>query len=239
MKDIVDITGVSVVSAGLSDAKVSMYVKVAIAFGLQAIADAMRETWGYLAAFDCATYHSTSYMDIRLRFFWKDAIVNLHLLALPMFERHSGEYIFDLFNRLLSVLDPAWRQTIVGVTTDGAANMTGSNCGAVSRIERETFQGFYRAWCGLHQLDIVVQRAVSKLYDDKFYGRLTALIGYLRRKQIFTQEMASKCPKVATTLWLSLGKVSARLVTKICAITEYLQEKYPCCQPGSAWWVLL
>jgi hypothetical protein len=73
----------------------------------------MRETWGYSDAFDCTTYHSTSYMDIRLRLFRKDAIVNLHLLALPMFERHSGEYIFDLFSRLLSVLDPAWRRKIV------------------------------------------------------------------------------------------------------------------------------
>jgi hypothetical protein len=152
LKDIADVTGVSVASAGLSCAKVSIYVKVAIAFGVQAIADAMRETWGYSAAFYCATYHSTTYMDIRVRLFRNDAIVNLHLLALPMFERHSGEYIFDLFNRLLSVLDPNWRQKIVGVTTDGAANMTGSDSGAVSRIERETFQGFYRAWCGLHQL---------------------------------------------------------------------------------------
>jgi hypothetical protein len=143
----------------------------------------MRDTWGYSAAFDCATYHSTSYMDIRVRLFRKDAIVNLHLLALPMFERHSGEYIFDLFDRLLSVLDPAWRKQIVGVTTDGAANMTGSDRGAVSRIEREACQGFYRAWCGLHQLDIAVQRAVSKLYNDKFYGQLTALIGNLRRQQ--------------------------------------------------------
>jgi hypothetical protein len=77
---------------------------------------------------------------------------------------------------------------IVGVTTDGNANMTGSDRGAVSHIERETFQGLYRSWCGLHQLDIFVQRAVSKLYDDKFYGQLTALIAtsagskYLHKK---------------------------------------------------------
>jgi hypothetical protein len=82
LKEIADVTGVSVVSAGLSDAKVSMYAKVAIDFGVQAIADAMRETWGYSAAFDCATYHSTSYMDIRVRLFWKDAVNSLHLLAL-------------------------------------------------------------------------------------------------------------------------------------------------------------
>jgi hypothetical protein len=93
LKDVSDVTGVSAISAGLSDAKVSMYAKVAISFDVQAIADAMRDTWGYSAAFDCATYHSTSYVDIRVRLFRNDAIVNLHLLALPMFERHSGEYI--------------------------------------------------------------------------------------------------------------------------------------------------
>jgi hypothetical protein len=46
LKDIVDVTGVSVVSVGLSDAKFSMCAKDVIAFGVQAIADAMRETWG-------------------------------------------------------------------------------------------------------------------------------------------------------------------------------------------------
>jgi hypothetical protein len=44
VKVIADVTGVSFVSAGLSDAKFSMYAKGAIAFGVQAIADAMRET---------------------------------------------------------------------------------------------------------------------------------------------------------------------------------------------------
>jgi hypothetical protein len=136
LKDVADITGVFVISAGLSDAKVSMYAKVAIAFGVQAIANAMRDTWGYSAAFDCATYHSTSFMDIRVRLYRKDAIVNLHPSARPMFARHSGEYTFDLFDRLLSMLDPAWK-TIVGVTTDGAENMTCNDRSAVSRIERE------------------------------------------------------------------------------------------------------
>jgi hypothetical protein len=82
---------------------------------------------------------------------------------------------------------------IVDVPPDGAANMTGSDRGVVSRIEREACHGFYRAWCGLNQPDIFVQRAVSKLCDDKFYGQLTAFIGYLHRQQIFIQEIASKC----------------------------------------------
>jgi hypothetical protein len=193
---------------------------------MQAIAGAMRETRGYPAAIDCARYHTTSYMDIRVRLFRNDAIVDLHLLAPPMFERHSGEYIFDLFGRLLSVLDPAWRQNCWR-NRRWCCEHAGSDRGAVSRIEREGRQGFYRAWCGLHQLDIVVQRAVSKLYDDKFYEQLTARIGYLRRQQIFIQEMASKCPKIVSTRWSPVAKVSAWLVTKICVLSEYLQEKQP------------
>jgi hypothetical protein len=75
-------------------------------------------------------------MDIRVQLFRKDAIVNRHRLARPMFERHSDD-ILVLFGLLLSVLDRAWSKKNVGVTTDGAANMTGSDRGAASRIECE------------------------------------------------------------------------------------------------------
>jgi hypothetical protein len=142
-------------------------------------------------------------MDIRVQLFQKDAIVNRHRLARPMFERHSDD-ILVLFGLLLSVLDRAWSKIIVGITTDAAANMTGSDRGAASRIECEACKRFYRTWCGLHQLDIVVQRAVSKLYDDKFYGQLTAFIEYLRRQQILYNKWCRNAQRVqlrAGCLW--------------------------------------
>jgi hypothetical protein len=60
-------------------------------------------------------------------------------------------------------MDPNWKTKIIGVTTDGAANMIGCHCGVVTKIQNVALKdGFYRIWCLLHQLDLIVQRCVTK-----------------------------------------------------------------------------
>jgi hypothetical protein len=49
-----------------------------------------------------------------------------------MSERHTGEYVFRLFERIFNVPEPSWATMLVGATTDGARNMTGSHRGAVT-----------------------------------------------------------------------------------------------------------
>jgi hypothetical protein len=117
--------------------------------------------------------------------------------------------------------------------------MTGSHRGAVTFIERACLPGFYRAWCGLHQLDLVVQRAVSTLLGEEFYTSLTSLIGYLRRQMTFVAYMKAKCPRVVTTRWLSLGKASAWLVRNVIEVHAHINEREPACASSSAWWVTL
>jgi hypothetical protein len=164
-------------------------------------------------------------------------IKNIHVLALPMFERHTGDYMYNLFSDLYEILDPRWKQKLIGVTTDGAANMTGCHRGCITRIQQEAIRdGFYRIWCALHQLDILIQKCITMFFNDEFYGHLTSLIGYLRRQQILVQNMKTKCPKVADTRWLSLGKVCKWLCSNKTVINEYLDEKQPTCKPPMHWW---
>jgi hypothetical protein len=120
--------------------------------------------------------------------------------------------MFRHFERTFNVLEPSWAKKLVGATTDGPRNMTGSHRGAVTFIERACLPGYYRAWRGLNQLDLVVQHAVSTLLEDEFYSSLTSVIGYLRRQLTFVADMKARCPQVVTTRWLSLGKASARLL---------------------------
>jgi hypothetical protein len=53
---------------------------------------------------------------------------NLHLVARPMRERHTGEYQYDLIVAAINVLAPEWRHQMIGVATDGASAMTGWVC---------------------------------------------------------------------------------------------------------------
>mmetsp|Transcript_11331 Transcript_11331/g.22934 ORF Transcript_11331/g.22934 Transcript_11331/m.22934 type:complete len:395 (+) Transcript_11331:531-1715(+) len=169
----------------IHQADVISYARILVAFSLQGIKDLLSRTWCYSVAFDGSTHQHTSYLDIRARVYHDRKIKNIHVIALPMFARHTGEYMYNLFRELFDILDPLWKQKLVGVTTDGARSMTGTHRGAVTRIQNDASQeGFYRIWCALHQLDIVVQKCITKYFNDKFYNVLTAVIGYLRRQQM-------------------------------------------------------
>jgi hypothetical protein len=107
--------------------------------------------------------------------------------------RHRANILFRRFERIFNVLEPPWAKKLVGTTTDGASNMTGSHRGAVTFNERACLPGFYRAWCGLHQLDLEVQRAVSTLLEEEFYSSPISLTGYLRRQMAFVEDMKATC----------------------------------------------
>ena len=222
----------------LSVLKIIAYICTLLAISLQDIKDLLSRTWCYSVAFDGSTYQHTSYLDIRIRVYNNGDIRNIHIVALPMFERHTGEYMYELFENLFNILDPLWKTKLVGVTTDGAANMTGRHRGVVTKIQNSVLpEGFYCIWCALHQLDIVVQQCVTKYFNDDFYSGLTGLIGYLRRQQSLVQRMKMKCPKVADTRWLSLGKVCKWFCKHKSDISEYLNEKNPTCKPATQWWL--
>ena len=108
----------------------------------------------------------------------------------------------------------------------------------VTKIQNSALpNGFYCIWCALHQLDIVIQNSVTTYFNDDFYSGLTGVIGYLRRQQNLVQRMKAKCPKVADTRWLSLGKVCKWFCKHRVQILEYLDEKNPSCKPENHWWI--
>jgi hypothetical protein len=89
--------------------------------------------------------------------------------------------MYDLFSNFFDCMDPNWKTKIIGVTTDGAANMIGCHREVVTKILSVALKdGFYRIWCLLHQLDLIVLRCVTKFFNNDFYGDLTCLISYLR-----------------------------------------------------------
>jgi hypothetical protein len=80
---------------------------------------------------------------------------------------------------------------------------------------------------------------MSSLGEDTFYATSTAVIGHLRRQQKIVANRKSTFPNVATTRWLSLGRVTKWLSTHRDAVIRHLDEKTPACAPPPSWWVLL
>ncbi|KAI2498048.1 hypothetical protein MHU86_16421 [Fragilaria crotonensis] len=91
----------------MSPQKVSSYVRIACAANLQTISAILKDSWAFSIALDGGNKSDTSYLDVRLRVVSNHGVLlNLHLLAIPMRERHTGEHMFELVSTALDNLSP-------------------------------------------------------------------------------------------------------------------------------------
>src|SRR6266496_269819 len=118
------------------------------------------------------------------------------------------EYMYNLVARFLDVLSPVWHSKLIGLSSDGAPVMTGEYNGVITQIEQSVPNDHkvYRTWCGLHQLDLVMQHGYKKLMDGKFLKITNKFIAHLRMQGRLITEMRCKCPALATR-WVIMGKV--------------------------------
>jgi hypothetical protein len=87
-----------------------------------------------LLAGDKSTHRSQSFFDLRIHVYYHDELVNLHLVAMPMFEHHSVVNIFNLIAKFMDALYIKWRAKLICVSTDGDNTMTSHHAGIVTRL---------------------------------------------------------------------------------------------------------
>ncbi|CAM6071493.1 unnamed protein product [Sphagnum tenellum] len=179
-----------------------------------------------------------SMLDLRIRIPVNGDIHNFHMLAILMFAEHSGKEMFKLLSDSLSALDLDWKMKIVGITTDGAASMTRVRKGIVSRIQAVAAKGLIRVWCGAHQLDLALKKALGHL-PETFLTTLTTMIAYLRHQQKLISKMKSKSPYYITVQWSSLCQVVSWYVKHQEKVKAFLVEKEVVWAPSEQWWLTL
>ena len=148
-----------------------------------------------------------------------------------MFTCHTGEQIYLHAKKILDILCPEWQSIMLSITTDGEKEMTGHVQGVATRFEQAPLPGFFRIWCGLHQLDLVLQQFYAALMDKSFYGILTNPISYLQQQFNLIAKMKTKAKTVADTRWESMSKVSNWFKVHQVQLLQYLEEKNPICKP--------
>jgi hypothetical protein len=126
---------------GINDHNVGQYVRALVATNLTKIADLLLHpsVWAFSIAGDGSTHRNSSFFDMRIRICVNGILSNLHLVAIPMFERHTAENIFNLIVRFLDALNGTttiWRAKLMSVSTDGENRMTGCHRGVVTRLEQ-------------------------------------------------------------------------------------------------------
>jgi hypothetical protein len=222
----------------LNEDKVSKIVRSCAVLNLSRLSAILDHTWAFALAFDEATHHGASCIDVRLRIYWRGDIHDIHACLVPLMGRHTGEAIHNLVRRLLDGLHPAWEPKLIGCTTDGTASMTGKFSGAVSRFGRGALDKFFRAWCGLHQMAIPVKEAFQAIDEGRWLLQVTSIISHLRRQYTWIAEVGSTCPFLVLTRWLSMGTFTAWIIAKKQSVTEQYAAVQHVSSPSTQWWVI-
>lgn len=99
-------------------------IQVVTAASLQAIAKILIDSryWAYYVAFDAETNHVESYTHVQIRLCTGAKLEIQHVLAIPLREKHTGENMFNIVNRLFGAVGGSdWNKKVVGISTDVAA----------------------------------------------------------------------------------------------------------------------
>jgi hypothetical protein len=225
-----------------SQENVASYVRATCASALQNLSMMLRTSWTFAIALDGSVNQGTSYIDVRVRFPLSGCIKDYHVIAVPFSGSHTGLAMFEMLEQLFDVLCPNWQKKIIGCSTDGAANMTGTISGVVSRLANVSGDGFIRVWCLLHQADLVLQAAYRNLENGAYLKSLTGLIAHLRRQKTLIGQMKATCPALSSTRWISMTRVSTFLSEHRGVILTHFDQLDPVRSnicPAPAFWMTL
>ena len=85
------------------DVEVAHHCRIVCAVNLQYLKEIFKNVWAFAIAIDAGNNARTAYLDLRMRCYFKGALQNFHLLAIPMRERHTLENtsMVSLLKRLM------------------------------------------------------------------------------------------------------------------------------------------
>jgi hypothetical protein len=225
--------------AGVTDFMVGTFVRALVASNLQRVSDFLDDSsvWAFSFAADGSTHRGQSFFDMRIRFCHQGNLVNIHLVAIPMFDRHSALNIFTLIRKFLDALYPSWRSKLISVSSDGENTMTGRHSGLVTRLCQAAEHEVLRIWCLAHQLDLVTKRAAEIINDGDWVKFVYKFSVFLRAQNNLIIEMNVQCPK-KTTRWVVLGKILQFFILYRRRIIQYTEVERPENLPTDSWWIV-
>ena len=225
--------------AGINDLMVGQFVRSIVAFNLQRISGLMGDhsVWAFSFAGDGSTHRGQSFFDMRLRFCHRGVLANIHLVAIPMFDRHTALIIFDMIVKFLDALYAPWRSKLISVSSDGENTMTGRHSGLVTRLCAAAEHDVLRIWCPPHQIDLVAKRAAERVTNGEWVHFAYTFSVFLRAQNSLITAMNVKCPK-KTNRWVHLGRLLTFYKTYRRKIIAYTEEHRSGSPPTDAWWII-
>ncbi|PXF46089.1 hypothetical protein BWQ96_04095 [Gracilariopsis chorda] len=94
------------VLSGLNEKMVSLNIQAEVPMNLQHISQILfdKNCWAFFTAFDAATNYGNYYIDVRVRVCLSGKLENIHFLAIPSYDSHTGEAMFSVIRSMLESL---------------------------------------------------------------------------------------------------------------------------------------
>jgi hypothetical protein len=207
----------------------STYTRLIATVGLDALSSILKHSWAYSLAADASgQIHGVSYFSIRIRVPSVDgnrcSLHNLHIVAPPLQGSHTGATMFNLTAEAMVALDSQSRAKLIGVTSDGAANMAGRFSGWQKLLQNACQRPLYRVHCGPQCINLIKGRAIAALRNTSsgWFEKLYVAVKFLRKQANLIETMGTQSPYHVEVRWSSLSQVLQWHRTK----ADKLQEIY-------------
>ena len=175
--------------AGINDHTDGKFVRVQVAVALQRIVDMLGnydQVWSFSLAGDVSTHRGHSFFDLRMSLYLKGRLLNLKQVALPMFDRHTAENMFNMVAKLMDALFPNCRAKLIGVSSEGENMMTGRHRGHVTRLVSAAENNVLRFWCAPHQIEIIAKQIADGIDGGAWVKFVYSYTVYLRDQNNLT-----------------------------------------------------
>eukprot|EP00918_Siedleckia_nematoides_P099982 GHVU01218676.1.p2 GENE.GHVU01218676.1~~GHVU01218676.1.p2 ORF type:complete len:188 (+),score=17.07 GHVU01218676.1:1097-1660(+) len=143
----------------VSEKRVRQVARAAVAESCQLASQAMKESDMYSISIDGVGKRGLNVQNLRVRV--PGGATQSYILLAAHLPKADANSITDFVVRVLSALDPDWMTKLLGITTDGCTTNTGSRKGVFTQLIRLLGRTLIVAWCGAHQVDLVLGEIVE------------------------------------------------------------------------------
>ncbi len=120
----------------INDLIVGRYVRVVVVVVLQNISNIIDDEsiWAISLVGNNNTHYGQYFFDLHMRTYYCGDFTNLHLVTVPMFERHIVENMFNMVVKFLDTLYGRWRDKLIKVSFNGKNTMIDRHSGFVMHM---------------------------------------------------------------------------------------------------------
>ncbi|KAF1772321.1 hypothetical protein GQ600_23577 [Phytophthora cactorum] len=239
----------------LKEEEVTELARLTVSTSMQRTGQLIARAWAFgLALREVTAAPRTGYLDVRVVVYAGGELRDLHLVALPLFKRHSASTLAQVIQDVLDAVFPLWRTRVLGITQDGHAAdktnsptpdqstspvlSTSSEChtSEVLALLETSIQTsipnrlVHKTWGACRQVSLALSSFYDSLLSGDFLPALRTLTTYICQNHDLATDKASLGVNVTLkpdAEWMTMELDTQWITDKRVRLGKYLQKQVP------------